>query len=402
MSEAISWTPIDDLWSCEEETFVGEFETVRRSVSLEAYKSISKAAMGQDKLEPRLKKSESSRSASQTDTEPKKDVFGDPLGEKAHLIPQLFICAPFYGIFSQAILGVDLEKYYENNRPELIKALQQVVSGRVKEKRVQTGLRYSPLNLLMLPQRHCDFFDDRPVLVVVPILDLEKVKHWTEGEEYWVMFIAGRSKKDPDDYTNEYWYKKRIFAGNLDYEENKRERCDSNDINKATTLLSQFVKAHADVLTGRGGNRLTPLDLFVNDLDQEVNKRKNMLNDTVEKLRNNVVKVPVVKDNTGRNWEVMKIYLTVDIPDPALVATKAAINWSARCDQNLLPSCSDEPEGDPLEAELYEMAREEYEAAYEASIRASTPTRLAIGLSGSLRRVTLSPGEVDVEGGAVE
>jgi hypothetical protein len=316
--------------------------------------------------------------------------------------PQLFICAPFYGIFSQAILGVDLEKYYENNRPELIKALQQVVSGQVKEKRVQTGLRYSPLNLLMLPQRHCDFFDDRPVLLVVPILDLEKVKHWTEGEEYWVMFIAGRSKKDPDDYTNEYWYKKRIFAGNLDYEENKRERCDSNDINKATTLLSQFVKAHADVLTGRGGNRLTPLDLFVNDLDQEVNKRKNMLNDTVEKLRNNVVKVPVVKDNTGRNWEVMKIYLTVDIPDPALVATKAAINWSARCDQNLLPSCSDEPEGDPLEAELYEMAREEYEAAYEASIRASTPTRLAIGLSGSLRRVTLSPGEVDVEGGAVE
>jgi hypothetical protein len=161
MSEAISWTPIDDLWSCEEETFVGEFETVRRSVSLEAYKSISKAAMGQDKLEPRLKKSESSRSASQTDTEPKKDVFGDPLGEKAHLIPQSFICAPFYGIFSQAILGMDLEKYYENNRPELIKALQQVVSGRVKEKRVQTGLRYSPLNLLMLPQRHSDFFDDR-------------------------------------------------------------------------------------------------------------------------------------------------------------------------------------------------------------------------------------------------
>ena len=122
-----------------------------------------------------------------------------------------------------------------------------------------------------------------------------------------------------------------------------------------------------------------------------------MLANTAQQLTNsNTVKVPAVRDNAaGMNYEVAKVKITQNISDPALVATKAAINWSSRCGQNLLPTCSDdESEMDSLEAERYEIAREQYDAV--AVSHTSTPTGLTVGLAGSARHVsTLSPGGMD-------
>lgn len=67
--------------------------------------------------------------------------------------------------------------------------------------------------------------------------------------------IAGTGDNDPAIETNEYWYNQRIFVSK-GYEQDKREKCNSIDIDMATTtLLGQFVKAHADVLMGRGGRK---------------------------------------------------------------------------------------------------------------------------------------------------
>ena len=38
---------------------------------------------------------------------------------------------------------------------------------------------------------------------------------------------------------------------------------------------------------------------------------------------------------------MLKVKLTEDIPDPALVVCKAAVNWSDRCGEKLLPACPD-------------------------------------------------------------
>jgi hypothetical protein len=77
---------------------------------------------------------------------------------------------------------------------------------------------------------------------------------------------------------------------------------------------------------------------------------------------------------------------TVEIPDPMLAALKAAINWSCMCGQQLLPDFPDGPKIDAEEAELYELAREQYEDAYEASIRPSA----VLGDDG-IMPLTMSP-----------
>jgi hypothetical protein len=211
------------------------------------------------------------------------------------------------------------------------------------------------------------------------------------------MVVAGRCAANMDNETNNYFYQNRVK-----YEQGEREKCTTSDIEKATTLIGRFAKAHADVSMGRGEaetNRLVPSDLFSNNTSDQVGvlERRTRLANTTQQLTNsNKVKVPAVRDNAAEmNYEVAKVKITKNIPDPALVATKAAINWSSRCGQNLLPTCSDdESEMDSLEAELYEIAREQYDAV-SASSHPSTPTGLTVGLAGSARRVTLSPGGMD-------
>jgi hypothetical protein len=68
-------------------------------------------------------------------------------------------------------VGVNIERRFGSSpadKSNLIKALQQVVFGRVSADRADTGLSYAPRNLLCLPKPHVDIFDDLPVLIAVP------------------------------------------------------------------------------------------------------------------------------------------------------------------------------------------------------------------------------------------
>jgi hypothetical protein len=158
--------------------------------------------------------------------------------------------------------------------------------------------------------------------LVLPILDLQNVQNWTEGNEYWVMCIVGQCAGH--DATNEEWYEE-IFK-RRGYDSDTRLRCSEEDIRMATLLLGQFVKAHASV-PSRERPAINPLDLFHGN-GKEVIDSKKMLLETLAQLKaNNKVKVPSVKRTTG---QVMKVRLTGRIPDPVLVAIKAAVSWSSR------------------------------------------------------------------------
>jgi hypothetical protein len=104
------------------------------------------------------------------------DLFGFPFREKAHLIPNSSPYAAVCGIFSQAVLGVDIEAHYKNSKAEMIKALQQMAYGRKDDDRAEIGLIFSPYNLLMAPLSHKHFFDEKLVLLVVHILDIASVQ----------------------------------------------------------------------------------------------------------------------------------------------------------------------------------------------------------------------------------
>jgi hypothetical protein len=383
-----SWTPIDDVWDYVEETFDGAFETVRRSSLHQSYSVIVAKATDALPLHPRLEPSESSRNSAM---EQRVSIFGTRLHEGAHMIPHSPICAASYGIISQAALGVNFESK-NLDRETLILTLQQVVCGRSDgQTKSSSGLRYSPYNLVSLPNGHKDYFDNNPALVVVPILELERgVKDWVAGREYWVMCIAGHCAEN--DATDEEWYTD-IFRGQ-GYDSSTRMRCSERDIRMATLLLGQFVKAHASVLN-REYPAINPLDLFHGN-GREVLDRKAMLRDTRTQLQaNNTVKVPSVKRTTGDRsrftWHVMKVKLTGSIPDPLLVANKAAVNWSSRCGQKLLPACPDGPDVDAEHEYLYALGREEAEASLANYDQAVTPVGRMIGVPSSSRRVTLSP-----------
>lgn len=379
------FTSIDQLWQPQDESFRGGFENVRRTSLHPAYKTVLNEATSGDTLNPRYLKSDSSR----TDGDMELTIFGLPGGEKAHLLPHSPICAPTWSIIAQAVIGVDLEEMYgEEKGTEWVKqALQQIVLGKKDASRVETGIRYSPLNIVKIPGRHQMYFDTDPSLLIIPIFNsLDALKNWSTEQEYWVMCITGGSSGDYAALDSNYW-QDAIFAGAKSKIPGGREYCTPNDIENCRKILGDFVKAHADVLMGRGDdNCLKPVELFYKSeaTKNEVMVWESDLARTSLILESSSgVKVPVSLDET--NPKVMKVKLTkrncLNIPDPALLSAKAAVSWSQRCSQKLLPTCPDEPDVDSDEELRYQRGLEEYEEVYEQSIRPpSSPTALAAAL----------------------
>lgn len=397
----VRWTAIESLWMPKQEGYAGGFETVRRETQHEAYIEIVNRARNIADLDPRLTRSESSRSSNNSELHGGSDIFGVYVKkpEMAHFLPHSHICAPCWSILIQAVVGVDLETGVE--RHIAIASLQQLVNGKVKDDKRKSGVRYSKFNLLNLPRNHEDFFDSAPVLMLVPILGLEEVKAWRPGTEYWVMVIIGNYEEDAD-----YWYRnvfpfeyeklvQRLGADNVGLVESEATATGTKtELEKTTELVSHYVKAEADVLMGRGiDGSLQPLDFLTDDTDMDIKPRKEQLEQTKEKLhRKKKVKVPFL---TGKkNPKILKLKISGEnIPDPALLACKAAVTWSERCGEKLLPSCgSREPKIDPDEKIMYELGAEEYDAAVARAIRPPDSLGLlAKGLSGSSSVAVVTP-----------
>lgn len=395
----MSFTPIEQLWNPKYESFDGSYENVRRRSPHPGYASIVREAT-QELHDPRYLPSESSR-LSEVPPEGVKPptIFGRNIGEKAHMIPHSPVCAPTWAIVAQAIAGVDIEETYRTKGKKWVKvALQQLVLGKKGASRIETGMRYSPLNIAKIPPAHKLFFDDDPSLLIIPIFgSMKELKNWALGEEYWAVCITGKSEEE-----DAYYWADTVFAGAKTEISGKRELCSPDDIENAREILSQFVKAHADVLMGReeGKDLLKPIDLFYEDVSEtenDVQIRKQALQDTMKILKKKgEVKIPV---SSGKvNTRVMKVKLTqfnsqgysLAIPDPAAVAAKAAVSWSQRCSQKLLPACPDGLDHVGGDDELrYERGWEQLEESYKEHIRPpDSPTLLAAALSGNTNVVT--------------
>jgi len=127
---------------------------------------------------------------------------------------------------------------------------------------------------------------------------------------------------------------------------------------------------------------------YVAWLDSQDFKKKLDLENTKQKIMaKKKAKVPIF---TGkRNSRMLKVKLTAsadsEIPDPALVVSKAAISWSERFGVKTargLPR--DKPEIDPEDAEQYEIAREQLEDRIAATLRPPEDLALlAAALAGS-------------------
>jgi hypothetical protein len=384
-------TQIDELWEPVDETFDnGAFETVCRSVPHASYSSMILKARDVVLL-PRLTAEDSSRNnnSSRSSTPDKIDIFGGMDAEKAHLVPHAPICSATWGIICQAVVGVDFEsEVHDRNR--LILTLQQLVCGRVGEGKRSSGMRYSPLNLIYLAAPHKNYFDRNPALMVVPIMDLEEMKAWQEGQAYWVICIPGQC----DGYhATVRQLNSKIFGDAAP----SSTRCTVDELDKATHLLGACIKAHAAVLT-RDSPALIPSDLL-HGAGPDTESRRQLLLGTRNKLRaSGTVTVPSVKSTRGiienRLKHLMKVRLTQNIPDPALCVLRAAVSWSSRFDQKLLPACPDGPdkdEGDSEDKELLALGEEELEESRAMNFNPVGQTIDVVAPESSSRPVTVSP-----------
>lgn len=408
---------IDDLLDTALEPFSGCFEQIRRKTPFKAaYKLVIETAdrdlhrVGSPQLElrPRLDASSRIRSSS-TNSQAPKDIFNHPLSSRAHMwFPHSPICCPMYGIYAQAVLGVDYEGM-GLSREQLILVLQQVACGREGEDR-KSGLRYSPYNLVRLCANHQPFIDTQPLVMLLPIFkNLKQVKDWVPGRSYWVAVLIGSLQGAQDGFTDSFLQSRIISCGQDELlSQGIREWCTPDDIQHAVALLKHYVKALADVANSRP-NKLSPADLVNPSAPiEELQLRIDEMAATRQAYRDNRrrkkngrwgpprVTVPVPKSG-GNNFRVLKIHFNVEttdgvIPDPSSLLGKSGINWSFRCGEKPVCACTDGPSDEQMEEEeVYDRARDE-------TIRASfiPPSELAIEIQQeqeSSRRVTLSPTE---------
>ena len=278
--------------------------------------------------------------------------------EIGHQLSDSKTCASTYGVGAQLNLGFNVEKYCAENevdRDTTIAALQHIVCGNAESR--QFGLRSSPLNHLMLPKYHSEYYDDTPDWMIAPIMTAEETMKWESGQAYWVMVMA----KDPKAY---------IALGGLGYDDRTRMKCTNDDIDMATKTVGHYMKAYADALLGRpdkeDGNKpistITPFELFAQSTNSELQKERGSLENVRKSLgKTYKVKIPIMK-TFDESWEVLKVHVCNNkfnqycVAYPANVAVKAAINCSFLYQQKLLTACPNSQTAQ--EDELDVLARE--------------------------------------------
>lgn len=242
------------------------------------------------------------------------------------------------------------------------------------------------------------FFDQGCNWIIVPVMPLKDILEWHPKKgDYWVMFFAG-SLTEPD-YPA---YRNLIQASQSEkdeediYVDGERERCTEAEVHHGIKALCAFVRALADLATGRGENKLTPLDLIREDnKPNELTKLKEARGDLQKKKK---VMVPKMKqiDFNDNPPEILKLrichkYDASKLPEPMAFAAKGALNFMSLTGQKATPACG-ERKGDEEDSD-----EEDSESSAELSPIAApmTPRPEERSIPQSISVVIPSPSQLE-------
>ncbi|CAB9516445.1 expressed unknown protein [Seminavis robusta] len=367
--------------------------------------------------------SRSSKSGSEAATDPGvKMIDIGTVTNAAHLLAGNNSCSPTMGIFVQAIIGCDLEaKTNEQIRAAAVLVARGGDTRRLgdlvaKQKKVLQNLAYHQRhykgfcnianNLIQVPKGgHEKFFDIDCDWVIAPIMPFSDIIGWNpetvqwrppEERGYWVMFIAGTfTKIDTGAYINFLNASTSEKEGEQVYTPGERERCSRPDVEQGIANLSAFIKAFADLATGRKANRedaakLTPFDLIDDNarppnLDQVTAARDKLAMDWL-------VTVPTLKAFDQEKTQVLKVFLRHEnphlLPEPMAVAGKGALNFMEMIGEKPVPAC-----GESSIVEYSESsADQESDASSIDQISIQTPSKQT-GIPDCITIVTPSPNQ---------
>ncbi|CAB9511925.1 expressed unknown protein [Seminavis robusta] len=185
---------------------------------------------------------------------------------RGHCFPADKVCAGVHGVLGQGIVGApEIENFCHDgsSREDAIVALRTLVYGIRKG---ATGLKNLPQNAVPVPSDHGGDFDRDSNWLIVPCMTLQQAREW-KGDDYWALAICGnkpghvsRNLADIDETTEADAYQEAynqsadneifesLLRGNVHEETLYLDRCEEQHIRNATSLLSDCVKAIADVV----------------------------------------------------------------------------------------------------------------------------------------------------------
>jgi hypothetical protein len=263
------------------------------------------------------------------------NMFGDenPNNKsRAHQIPKNPACNCWWGPVSEASTGVTLDGVNADKafflRSEMAKWMSRF---KVHLFPFETG-----------HNAYYDMLDDGLCVLLVPLLSTEKIAGWKRGDSYDVLVVCSSAQAHK---------KLGKWTKNEDFQHMKWVD-QPEDLEVATICLSEHVKALADSLKNV---HWTSYFTKVESEHTEFKSKKEQIFAAKAALdkSNGYVEVPDLKRprfGAGRMFfkirfgdlysgEAMKQL----IPDPMLLAFKAAVNWSGRKEatrlQRLLPAC---------------------------------------------------------------
>ena len=298
-----------------------QFSIIRRSPSQGStiYPNTSDESLLESCEESKSEKSDSTNTHQRTTTV---DFLWNEQGERAHLFPNAPVCHAAYFRLAQAASGFFVEDYAKRRK------LLNGMHGRTRRLR-DSGIKHSKYNKFHLFLQKELFDATPPSLIIIPLLSLSQIRAWNGTTPYEAMVL-------PCGMQAAY-----AAAQTLKY---ARSTCTQQQVQVGVQVLSTFVKDIAGSLLDEEHDVLDDFNVSVGDTRDGSAVTWKKLVEYLRTLDSPSYPLPSLKDDL--DWTKIHVAKgtfdrdTSCLPDPFLLATKAAINYSSHVGKKLMPACS--------------------------------------------------------------
>ena len=253
------------------------------------------------------------------------DCFRNNKAQKAHLISDAKLCHKAYGFVAAAATGKT-----DGTKDTRLKLLNGVKPANSQRTINHTGLKHHKFNKLYLFLQK-EYYDARPSpIMIIPLLELKDVLAWNGTDEYYVLVLSFGEEASSCQYQVLSTADKLIGTG--------------NEIQAKVEMGRQLVETFTKALASSDMQHPVEENFDSNEGSTfpSYQQWRMLLNEIRRKTNPFLVDVP--RERRGVDWNrvrvaVGKAELHSSLPDPFLLAVKAAINYSAYRNMALLPSC---------------------------------------------------------------
>lgn len=249
------------------------------------------------------------------------DFLYNEEGERAHLFSNAPVCHAAYFQLVQAASGMFEHDYFKRRK------LLNGMKGR-RNRMQDSGLKHSKFNKFHLFLQEQLLDSTPPALIIVPIMTLQEIKQWDDVTSYEAVVI-------PCGQRSRYAARKTLLY--------VRKICSKAQVELGIAVLKDFVKDIAESLLDEDNDVLEDFNSAVGETRDASALRWKRLVGYLRALDAPCFSLPVLRNDL--DWEAIRVAKgafdrnTSCLPDPFLLAAKAAINFSSLVGKKLLPAC---------------------------------------------------------------